>query len=244
MFFAWILFLFSLDSQARIEFPSGLSSKDRQSIMQILGFGSATKVLSNPYPLGGYLGIEVGFTSDVIETSQISNLGNKAKSKDQVSFTSLSFGKGLYQNVDIFLQFTPFTESDAITAFGGHLRYGFFEASYLPIHLSLVLHGNSVNFQNQFVSDCFGSALIGGISVKDVTLYVGLGFATTYGNFIGLGGTDSQGNLINSNESVKESIFGFHRLAGLHINFSDLFMALQIDRYVEPTYSAKLGLRF
>jgi hypothetical protein len=67
-----------------MDFPSGMSSKDRQSIMQIMGFGSASKILSNPYPLGGYLGIELGVSSDVIETSQVGNLGNKAKAKDQL----------------------------------------------------------------------------------------------------------------------------------------------------------------
>jgi hypothetical protein len=240
-----LVFLFLAEiAVARIDFPTGMNSKDRIAVMQILGFGSATKLLSNPYPLGGYHGIEIGLSTDVISTEQIGNLGNKARSRDQLSFTSVTVGKGLYSDVDVFFQFTPFIESDSVSAIGGQIRYGFFEASYLPIHLSIVLHGNSVNFQNQYVADNFGSDFVGGISVQDVTLYAGFGFATTYGRFLGMGGTDSQGNLLTNQETVKESYFSIHRLAGIQVNLGEMFLSFQIDRYVEATFAAKLGYRF
>jgi hypothetical protein len=110
--------------------------------------------------------------------------------------------------------------------------------------MSLILHGNSVNFQNQYVADNFGTDLVGGISVQDVTLYAGFGFATTYGRFLAMGGTDAQGNALTDLETVKESFFSVHRLAGIQVNLSDMFLSLQIDRYVEATFAVKLGFRF
>jgi hypothetical protein len=125
LFFSTLIFL-SLSAQASLEIPKNLNSVERRKALEILGFSSSSKLLGNPYPLGGFAGVEIGYTSEIISTGELASLGTKPKTQSETSFSTLTLGKGLYNNLDIFLQFSPFSQDEAISSFGGQLRVGDF----------------------------------------------------------------------------------------------------------------------
>src|SRR5476649_319848 len=57
------------------DIPRGLNESDRREIVRTLGLNSATKMLDNPYPLGGFSGFEVGFSAEFIDIRDIRRLG-------------------------------------------------------------------------------------------------------------------------------------------------------------------------
>ena len=56
------LLFFLCGVAAAFDIPKGLSESDRREIILTLGLNSATKMLDNPYPLGGFSGFEIGLS--------------------------------------------------------------------------------------------------------------------------------------------------------------------------------------
>jgi hypothetical protein len=247
-----ILVLSALQASAALELPQNMNASDRRKALEILGLSSSAKILGNPYPLGGFSGVEIGYTTEVIATGDISTFGDKrAETQKETSYSLLTLGKGLYHNVDIFLQFTPFRQGEDISNFGGQLRWGFYQAEYLPAHLSLMAYGNSSNFQNQISTVSSGADLIVGFSVQDMTLYTGIGAARASGKFMGgadgltAADPDPATGLPSATKDTKtEEVSASHYVAGINVKFAKIFFAMQLDRYTQATYSAKLGIRF
>ncbi len=245
-------FLMSLQSWAALELPRNMNASDRRKALEVLGLSSSAKILGNPYPLGGFSGVEIGYTTEVLSTGDISTFGDKrAETQKETSYSLVTLGKGLYHNVDLFLQFTPFRQGEDISNFGGQLRWGFYQADYLPAHLSLMTYANSANFQNQISAVSTGADLIVGFSVQDMTLYTGIGAAQTRGRFTGgadgitAADTDPNTGLPMAIKDTKtEEVSASHYVAGINVKFAKLFFAMQLDRYTQATYSAKLGVRF
>ncbi|MGZ5279463.1 MAG: hypothetical protein ACXWC9_05950 [Pseudobdellovibrionaceae bacterium] len=247
----FISILISTSAVAALSIPKNLNASDRRKALEILGLSSSAKILGNPYPLGGFSGVEIGLTAEVLATGELSVLGDKSESQKETSYSLLSLGKGLYHNVDIFLQFAPFQQGEDISNFGGQLRWGFYQADYLPAHLSVIAFGNSTNFKNQVVTVSSGADLIVGFSVQDMTLYTGIGFARATGTF--MGGTNgvtapdidsSTGLPLTTRDTKSEEVSASHYVAGINVKFAKMFFAMQLDRYTQATYSAKLGARF
>lgn len=225
---------------AAIQFPKGLSQSDRIKALEIIGFGSSTKVLSNPYPLGGYQGLEVGFAVENLPSEDLGRLGQGLPSPQQdVTISKLSIGKGLYNNLDIFIHFTPYLRSDEIAQYGGLLRWGFYQGADFPVNLSLLAHANSANFSNQMSTQAYGADLIGGVNVDQLALFAGVGLVEAGGTFLG-----GASGITSSGFMETEFISSFHTIVGADIRIQSVFISLQIDRYKLPVFSGKLGLRF
>lgn len=236
VFFCFLIFFICCNSViAKLNIPASLSKDDRHKATGILGLSSSVKVLGNPFPLGGFSGVEIGFSTEVIPISEISRLGLKSASQSELSYNLLTLGKGLYNNVDIFVQFTPFSQKEDISNFGGQVRWCFYQAEFVPAHISLVGHANSVSYQNKINISSTGYDLVGGFSVDDVTLYAGAGLITSHGQFLGV--TDSG---LKENDTVSNN----HFISGIDIRFRKFFLALEMDRYEEIVYAVKLGSRF
>lgn len=236
--FFFVLF-FSASVNAGLEIPTGLNMAERRKALEILGLSSTTKLLGNPFPLGGYSGIEIGYTFEVIPTEDLSSLGNKTSSQSETVVSALTLGKGVYNNVDLYVQLSPFTQTESVSNYGGQVRWGFYQSEYLPAHLSVIAFASSTNFQNQISTLSQGTDLVAGFTVKDMTLYTGIGYIQASGIFMG-----GAPGITDTGESVQENISQSHYVAGVNIKFSSLFLAMQIDRYTQATYAAKLGLRF
>lgn len=239
--------------------PKGLSQADQEDVVKILGLGTAVKMASNPYPLGGYSGFEFGIDLNFINVDQLTRLGcdpgspgcaNTSRSEAQeFSYSKLTIGKGVYENIDIFLSFAPFIKSGEYSDFGGFLRWTFFEAKLLPVHLVALVSGNQVNFKNQFASRNLSADLLVGINVEEISVYFGGGQLQSKGTFIG--GDNEDGTvpigspgLNPATNTVTRSVHRFHTVVGASYELNPLFIAGEINRYDDSVYTLKAGLRF
>lgn len=241
-----LLTLFSLfvgtTAHAAIQLPKNMTQTDREEALRIIGFGTSGKLLTDPYPLGGYAGFETGISVENLNTYDLSQLGSRLTNPQQdVAFPKLTLGKGFYNNVDIFLHFTPYNRQDELSFYGALARWGFYQAKFLPLSASVVVHMSSANFSNLLVTQAYGSDLIGGINVDNVSLFAGGGILQSSGTFLG-GPNGITDNL--SPGTTEEFASGFHALIGANVHLSNLFVTIQIDRYTQPVYSGKVGVRF
>lgn len=257
---ALLLFIITLSVQAfALEIPRQLNNQDRREVVRILGMNTSAKMLSNPYPLGGYNGLEIGLALEMINTRQLNHLGcvpgslgctNTERSNEtEFRYPRISIGKGLYYNVDVFLHFMPPTSNKRIADFGGTLRWTFYQAKFAPINLSLLMHGTHFNVGDAFVNQSLGSELIAGINVNDFALYFGGGPVYSKGRFIAGTGPEAlvdptDPDVNGQTNTVAETLTETHTILGVSLHFQDLFTALQIDRYHDPVYGAKIGMRF
>ncbi len=243
-----------------LEIPKRLSESDRSTVIRTLGMNSSTKILSNPYPLGGYSGIEIGISVELIDIKNISRLGcdpgtsncpNTVRSDEkELAYSRLTVGKGLYNDIDLFMSFALPTPGVEISDFGGHLRWNFYEARFLPIVLSILTQANQININNSFTSQNMGISLLAGIVVDDFSIYFGGGYINSESQFIC--GDQEDGVINNDDPTCQASNSGFinqkesgsNSLVGINLQFNDYFVAAQIDRYRDPVFSAKLGIRF
>lgn len=239
--FILMCFLFIVLSSRAVamSLPVNLSESDRIRVLEVLGFGSAPKILDKPYPLGGYTGIEVGISSEFIPVEDLASLGNKTSERGELNYYTLSFGKGLYYNVDTYLYFTPFLQNEKVQTYGGQLRWGFYETIYFPISFSAVFFAGGANFSNLFNVTTVGVDLIATVAMDNVAIYFGGGRARAVGRFIG--GTDG---ITDTQETEKQDTTENHAVFGLNIDISKMFVAFEVDRYADSNYSAKLGYRF
>lgn len=238
-FLAVFILFFSWQALSVTAIPKNLNYEDREAALGILGFGSAAKLLSSPYPLGGYDGVEVGVSSEYIPMADVASLGAKTSSRSDINYLNITLGKGLFYNVDFLLQFIPMPQDEPLSGFGGQVRWGFYEAKFMPAELSVVIHGSSVNFHNVLAAQTTGMDFVGSVNMRDVSLFFGAGQARSVGTFIG--GTDG---VTDTGRTETNGVFSPHTLFGISIKMSKVFLALQVDRYVQSNYSGKLGLRF
>ena len=241
MRFFVLLFLWSLHASAEISIPLNLTSEDRKEALRILGLGTSGKLLSNPYPLGGYSGFEFGLAIESVPVEEISRLGSKLSTTQQpdktFNYPKFAIGKGLYKDVDIFLHFIPYNQNTNLSDYGGLVRYCFYQAAFLPASFSLLIHGNNSNVGNLIFTQAIGAELTTGINVGDLALYVGGGRVYVSGRFIA---RLNQGALQEESETVDS----FHSFFGGTLDFEPIFVAIQIDQFTQTTFSGKLGLRF
>lgn len=234
------IFIFSLNAIAAVNpIPRGLTRTDREMILEVLGFGSAAKVLASPYPLGGYSGVEVSMTTEFIPMSDVAVLASKTNARSDLNYFNLVIGKGLYYNLDLVIQFVPMPQDQSLSGFGGQLRWDFYQAGFMPADLSLVFHGSSTNFYNVLSTETSGVDLLASVNMTDFSLFFGFGQSRSVGSFIG--GTDG---VTDSGLAENSDVYSPHTLFGINIKMSDFFVALEVDRFVQSTYSGKVGFRF
>jgi len=236
---------------AKVQIPSGLTASDREQVVRLLGFASSAKILSDPYPLGGYKGLEIGIAAENLPVEELARLGScptgspptpgpcLTAPQNDIAYPRFSLGKGLYKNIDFFVQFTPYGQQTEISQYGGLLRWSFYQGRFFPFSLSLLAHANSTNFSNVLATSSAGLDLIAGLNVENVSLYVGGGPLESRGRFIG-GVT----GITDTNRTEIQRAGGFHTVAGANVHASPLVFTFQIDRYTTTVYSGKLGLRF
>ena len=263
MFHLMVALLFHPELFA-FDIPKGLSASDRKEVVRTVGLNSSNKLLTNPYPLGGYEGFEIGYSMEFVNVRDIRRLGctpgapgcaNLAYSDDtEWRYSRLTVGKGLYSDIDVFFSFIPPMGPDRVSDYGGFLRWSFYQAQFLPINLSAMLHYNQLNFSDSFMNRNMGAELMAGINVDNFALYFGGGMVEARGTFTGatsagvcgqdcrVDGTDPELSL--DNRTVSNSVRETHTVVGLSLHYENLFAAAQVDRYRDAVYSLKLGMRF
>lgn len=214
-----------------------LNRQDLVPAIQILGFGTADRYLSNPFPLGGYTGIEIGYSYEVIDVQDLAFLGTgTVDQKDDLAFSRLTLAKGLFNDIDASIHFTPFSQSVRISEYGAGMKWNFYQAKFVPFSISALVNYSSVTIEDVYANESLGLDLMGGINVDSFALYFGGGQIDARSNF-------APAILNYSATSAKESARSTHSFVGIHFEISSFFVAAQIDRYVDPVYSIKLGYR-
>jgi hypothetical protein len=209
--------------------------------------------------LGGYSGVEIGLAMDAINIEDLSHLGcsvgsagcanTRTYSQNEYVTPRLSLGKGLFNDVDIFLEFLPPLTGTRTSDFGGTLRWSFFQAQYIPLNISVAVNANQITIQDQFNCLTYGSDVIAGLNINDFSLFIGGGYLFGIGKFTG--GDSGDGVVspsdpaLNPNTNIltqRSQIF--HSVLGVTFHYGVLFLATEIDRYQDAVYSGKVGLRF
>lgn len=255
-----LLFFFLLSANAfGVSIPKGLSVSDQEDVVKILGLGTSVKMASNPYPLGGYSGFELGLDINFINVDQLTRLGcepgssgcaNTSRSEAQeFSYTKLTLGKGFYGDVDLFFSFSPLLKDGNFSDFGGLFRWTFYEARLLPIHMVAVVSGNHVNFKNEFASKNVATDLLVGINVEDISVYFGGGRVRSEGRFISGSGSNatvpSDSTSVNAaTKTASKVVYRFHTIVGASLELKPLFIAGEINRYEDSVYTIKAGVRY
>lgn len=229
----------AMQAFAGLSLPEQMTSIDRRQTLEALGPGTSARILSAPYPLGGYEGFEVGISRHFINTDIFQNLGSGVSSQKEFSYPILSLGKGLFYDVDIYVNLVPFAQSETITHFSALARWNFFRFENWPALISLVPQMGTTTLNNSISIENSGYDLIGSLFVDNLSLFFGFGNLTSVGQFIGgPSGTTDSGN------TEVEKIASGHSLVGIDLRLKRYFLAGQIDRYTTNFYSLKLGYRF
>lgn len=242
------------------DIPKGLNETDRLEIVRTLGLNSATKMLNNPYPLGGYSGFEVGYSLEYVNIRDIRRLGctpgsagcaaTKYSDETEWRYSRLTLGKGLYNDIDVFFHFIPPMGGVHVSDYGGALRWSFFQARFLPINISAIAHFDQLNYGNDFLNRNIGAEIMVGINVDNFAVYFGGGQIQATGTFIG--GNACENCTVNSGDSglnpetntATTRVIATHTVVGLSLHYENLFAAAEVDRYQDAVYSLKTGLRF
>src|SRR5665213_698791 len=105
-FWICILLIFTGLEAWAFDIPSGLNQSDRREIIRTLGLNTATKMLDNPYPLGGFSGFEIGLSMELIDIKDIRRLccapgtagcrNTGYSDEDQLRYSRITIGKGLF----------------------------------------------------------------------------------------------------------------------------------------------------
>lgn len=265
------VFIFVLLCAAQVahafEIPKGLNADDRRQVIRTIGLNSAYKTLSNPYPLGGYSGFEIGYSVEFVSVSDIRRLGckpgdpgcsNTEYSNDtDWRYSRLTIGKGLYNDIDVFFSFIPPAGNVRLSDYGGMLRWSFYQAKFLPINLAAMLHFNNMNFNNTFMDFNSGAELMAGVNIDNFALYFGGGVVQARGTFIAAPFQPTPGACTgdctveksdpdyNTNtQTVSQVVTEGHTVIGFSAHYENLFAAAEVDRYRDAVYSLKVGLRF
>lgn len=221
------------------QLSSGLDKADRNSILDRIGFSSSTKFLSDPYPLGGYNGVELSLSIESISADELSELGDSTGSDGKLQYPVISFAKGIYNNIDLHAHMNPYGGSIGMSSYGLLVRWGVYESEKVPLSLSLVTHANFSNLNNQMTVKTTGVDIMTGLSLVDSSFYLGLGTLNADATFMGgTSGLNSSGKEESESATVLHSYFGYIK------HFRPLFIALELNKYESNLFSAKVGTRF
>lgn len=250
-----LAFLLLFQSAHALEIPKGLTASDRKEVVRTLGLNSANKMLSNPYPLGGYSGLEIGYSLEIVNVRDLRRLGNTNDNDEtEWRYSRITIGKGLYSDVDVFFSFIPPMGGSSVSDYGGVARWSFYQAQFLPINLAAIVHFNQLNFNDTFMNRNLGAELLVGVNVDNFALYFGGGMLEARGTFTGVDDTGTcradctvdtvDADVNQASHTVSNRVRETHTVVGISAHYENLFAAAQVDRYRDAVYSLKAGIRF
>ena len=248
---SWILILPSL-SRA-LDVRPGLTDGDRTQVVRVLGLNSQEKILSNPYPLGGFDGLEIGYSIEMVDVHELRRLGCTPGSTGgcpefgddtEWRYSRLTVGKGLYNNIDLFFSLMAPIGDSRTSDYGGILRWSFYQAEFLPINFSLLVQANQFNYADTFMDRNLGAELMAGVNVDNFAMYFGGGLLESTGTFDASVVDPNDPDLNGDTRTVSRRLRQMHTVIGASLHLNRLFAAAQVDRFADSVYSAKIGLRF
>jgi hypothetical protein len=224
---------------AEFSLTSGLTESNRKDVLEILGLGSSSKNISTLRPLGTKSGLEIALAFEFIDTERIKDFIEDDRSRHTVFYPKILIGKGIYERIDLFFHFIPYTATFGISEYGSLLRYNFLNQSIQPFLITGLIHANSANYNNQLVSRNLGTDVMLGYKLQNLSLFTTVGWASAYGKFVG-GAQGVTDTLI----SEREEVHALHTALGLTLEQKTWSLTASFDHYVEPVYTVKLSALF
>ena len=216
-----------------------LNKQQRVSILKVLGLGSAGKSVSSPQGLGVDHGLEVSLANEFINTESISQYLDGDRSKNTLYYPKIYIGKGIYEHLDLFIHFIPYTATLGLSEFGGTIRLHFLNAKTSPLSISTIFGMNSANFNNELTLRTVNADLSLGLNWTFYSLFTSIGVADVNGTFVG-GTNGTTDSLVNETEQTSH----LHFSIGSVFRYNIYFMALALDRYSDSVYTIKIGCHF
>ncbi|MCK6599484.1 MAG: hypothetical protein L6Q37_14050 [Bdellovibrionaceae bacterium] len=233
------LILFSVNLYAGLKLPTGLDQEKRKTFVKSVLSSSSYKYLSLGYTLGGYEGFELSASLESFPLSKGNILSSsELKEKDYV-VQNVTIGKGMFENVDMFFTFSPFIFQKDISIFGMAMKYVFYIDSENPFNLSVLLHGNAVNFANLVGAQSTGLDIIGSYFLKYWTFYLAVGQQRTLASFVG----GAQG-LTQDLSSANEDLYLNRFYSGFSYDFGMYQASFELQKIESESLAFKLGKRF
>ena len=235
IYFLLIQTLFSF----AVEIPQDLNSAEQKQILRVVGISSTTKVHSNIYPLGGYKGLEISVGAETMSTDKVAKLGDGAGGTETLTIPSITIGKGLYNNSDLFFHFALPASTRDVTRFGLTYRWSFYQSDYFPLILSTAFHANQIGMGDHLNLTNLGMDILAGINIGNLGFFLGGGWANSSGRFNG-----GSNGITESGITETQKMESQHLTFGAHYNFEPIFINLGIDRYQEMIYTVRVGFLF
>lgn len=233
-----LFFIVALLSEAKINIPQSMDQKQRRDTLQILGPATSTRLLSSPYPLGGWDGFEVGISRHYVPMSYLSEIDKSLTFQRDIEYPILTIGKGLYYDFDLFLSIVPMIQTEAVNHFSTQIRHQFWQSEESLFKMSGLIYVGTTTLNNQLNMQSYGFDLLGNMTIEKVSIFMGLGTSFNNGRFIG----GAQG-ITDSQKTEVETLTLAHQLVGIEWPIDNFFLAAQVDRFKIPYYSIKLGYR-
>lgn len=232
-------FIASLPAQAEFNLTTGLNEASRQQLVRILGLGVNNKNTSIPGALGTDHGLEVSIANEFISTEKVSQLIQDKGSRNTLFYPKISIGKGLYDRVDLFIHFIPYTATLGLSEFGGAVRLHITRSESSPLVTSAVLGFNSATFNNQLNTQGVSLDFSMGMQWDYLSVFSSVGLAQAKGRFVG--GTQGVTDTLTEQS---ERVSSFHFSVGALGRYNIYFMSLALDHYYQPVYTGKVGFYF
>lgn len=222
---------------SELRFPTDLSTAQQQETLRLVGPSLSGKILSDPYPLGGFSGIEVSVQHESIPVGSLREFGSRnGTGPTDLTFQKINVGKGLYNDVDVYLSFTPWSRVAGMTQYGAFVRWQFWSWESIPVAHSIVPHANVSNFRNTFISENAGAQLITTYFWREASFYGGVGQVRSVGRF------ESDLTLSGRAEQYTQGLT--HFLLGASYRWNSWLVAAELNRYDQPVWAFKLGARW
>lgn len=230
--------LFTLNGWSQTVLPTNLTSAEQEDFLHLFGVQTTAKLLTNPYPLGGYDGFDIGVSITSVSLKDFDTTNLKS---EKLPYASFSIAKGLFNDVDIYFNFVPPLRQNNISNYSVLVKWSFNEGMFLPVVWSLSAHTGATNAADQFTSKSTGFELSGGYSFNRLSIYGGVGFVTSAGRFIG---NKNGVNFTLSGADETNALSSNHLFIGGFYQVRRYYAAFQIDQYNELITTSKVGIRF
>lgn len=240
-----LILLSSSPSFGKIIFPTSMDQQDRRRALEFLGPATSSRMLSTPYPLGGWEGFEVGLSRHYVPMSHLKDVDNAFEDQRDIEYPILTLGKGLFYDFDLFLSLVPMIQSEAVNHFSTQIRHQFWQSNEGSLRLSGLLYAGTTTLNNQINMQSYGFDALATLTIDKVSMYLGLGSSFNNGRFIGgpNGIVAPQEGSVEPSSTAIETITLPHQLVGLEWPIENFFFAIEVDRFKIPYYSMKLGYR-
>lgn len=236
----FIVILLPISAWGDFSFNPNLDRPARELILKTLGLGTLGKNLSQPEPLGTNTGFEMALVTELINTKEIKPYIAESNSNgDVLYYPKILIGKGLYHYTDLYFHFIPFTSALGVSEFGAMIRQNIYSSDHNPWNVSLLFHANSANFNNQLISRNTGVDLSAGLSVRWISFFGGIGWASSTGKFTG-----GSSGITDTGLNETEEVTSLHSSLGAIVRYEVLNFGLSVDHYSELVYTAKVGVIF